>query len=427
MRKSARDIKWHKLDNTAKIFPVITNEKLSNVFRLSVTLSEPVQKEVLQEALDLVLPWFRVFQVRLRKGFFWYYFETNKKKPVVEEEVTYPCRYIDPYANQNFLFRVSFYKKRINLEVFHVLTDGMGAFVFLKELTYQYLCLLHPGLRSVGEAGPHRDCTLNMEDSYLKYYKKIDVQGYATKKATLLEGRLLPPTVMRVIHGYIDLSGLKKVTKEYGVTINQYLVSGLVYAIYKEYVKGKKEQDPIRINVPVNLRALFESTTIQNFFAVLLAEFYVREEEYTFERILAIISSSLKEQMCKEHLEKLIAYNVSNEKKIIVRAVPLFIKNIAIRWIYHKSEKAFTTTLTNLGKMEVLPEYEAYIENFSVLLGVSPKQTMKTSACSFGNTLTFTFCSVLEDASIQKAFFRKIAADGVAVVIESNGGRDEEM
>mgnify|MGYP007007140302 CR=1 FL=1 len=45
---------------------------------------------------------------------------------------------------RNYLFRVTYYKSRINLEVFHVLTDGMGGINFLRELTYQYLRLVHP-------------------------------------------------------------------------------------------------------------------------------------------------------------------------------------------------------------------------------------------------------------------------------------------
>ena len=51
------------------------------------------------------------------------------------------------------MFRVTYYKYRINLEVFHVLTDGMGGINFLKELTYQYLRLAHPKLREkVGDS-----------------------------------------------------------------------------------------------------------------------------------------------------------------------------------------------------------------------------------------------------------------------------------
>lgn len=48
------------------------------------------------------------------------------------------------------MFRVTYYKNRINLEVFHVLTDGMGGINFY-ELTYQYLRLAHPKLRETQE------------------------------------------------------------------------------------------------------------------------------------------------------------------------------------------------------------------------------------------------------------------------------------
>ena len=68
-RKGKRgDVRWEQLDNTAHIFPVIAGERLSNVYRVSVTLEEPVDPEKLQQALDMVLPRFDGFNVRLRKG-----------------------------------------------------------------------------------------------------------------------------------------------------------------------------------------------------------------------------------------------------------------------------------------------------------------------------------------------------------------------
>ena len=69
------NVKWDRLDNTAHLFPVIANESMSSVYRISVTLSEEVDKELLQEALNRVLPFFDIFNSRMRKGFFWYYFE----------------------------------------------------------------------------------------------------------------------------------------------------------------------------------------------------------------------------------------------------------------------------------------------------------------------------------------------------------------
>lgn len=427
MKKSHKETKWHKLDNTANIFPVIASENLSNVYRISVTLKEDIKPELLQEALDTVLPWFDVFNVRLRRGIFWYYFETNRNKPIVELESNYPCRYIDPYSNHKFLFRVSYYQNRINLEVFHVLTDGMGAITFLKELTYQYLRLYDQRLKERIEAKPSKECSLNIEDSYLKYYKKSGAKGYKTRKGYQLGGKLLPTTVMGVVHGYIDIPSLKKVSKEKNVSINQYLVATLIWSIYTEYLNKQACKDPICINIPVNLRNYFESTTTKNFFAVLLAEFKADRENYTFDDILAKVSDNLKNQMTKEHLESLISYNVSNEKNLYVRAVPLFIKNLAIKFIYHNSSRAFTTTVTNLGGITVLDEFKEHIEKFHLVLSVSKKQSLKCSICSYQDELVFTFASVLADTNLAKTFFRNLARQEIKVAIESNGVYNEEM
>ena len=136
--RKRREIRWDKLDNTANLFPVIAGESMTNVYRISVKLKEEIQPELLQEALNKVLPRMDGFNLRLRRGVFWYYFEENgKKAPKVVEENTFPCRFIHPSSNRDYLFRVTYYSCKINLEVFHVLTDGMGGINFIRELTYQ--------------------------------------------------------------------------------------------------------------------------------------------------------------------------------------------------------------------------------------------------------------------------------------------------
>ena len=74
-----RPLRWDKLDNTALIFPVIAGEGMTNTYRISVELDEEIQPELLQQALDIVLPKFNVFNVRIRMGVFWYFFEENNK------------------------------------------------------------------------------------------------------------------------------------------------------------------------------------------------------------------------------------------------------------------------------------------------------------------------------------------------------------
>ena len=97
-REAQREIRWDRLDNTAHLFPVIAGESMSNVYRISVTLTELVDRELLQQALDMVLPKFDGFNLRLRQGVFWYYFEENDRIPQVKRENTYPCRFIDPHG-----------------------------------------------------------------------------------------------------------------------------------------------------------------------------------------------------------------------------------------------------------------------------------------------------------------------------------------
>lgn len=418
---SHRPLRWDKLDNTALIFPVIAGEGMTNTYRISVELNEDIQPELLQEALNIVLPKFKVFNVRLRMGVFWYYFEENNKPaPKVKEETLFPCRFIRPNKNNSYLFSVTYYKRRINLEVFHVLTDGMGGMNFIRELTYQYLRLAHPELK--GEEDKLSDATsLNAEDSFEKNYKKGKKRGYHTDRAYLIKMKKLTKGEFGVMHGLINIPELKAVTKKYGASINEYLVAVFAWSTYVQCLHKAPSKRPIRIAVPVNLRPYFNSNTTKNFFVMVSAEFHPKKEEYTFEEVLAIIQESLKSQIQKEHLEELFSASVSNQKNKFLRVVPLFIKNLVMRLVYNQSALAHTSTITNVGFVQLDPIYEPYVNMIRSFIAMSKGQSLKGTVNSYKDTLVFTFSSIFSDTSIQREFFRKIAEDGVTVQIETNG------
>ncbi len=421
-RRRTREPKWDKLDNTAHLFPVIAGEDMTNVYRISVVLKEPVAGETLQKALDIVLPKFDGFNVRLRKGIFWYYFEENgKPAPEVREESTYPCRYILPNRNNSYMFRVTYYKCRINLEVFHVLTDGMGGLNFLKELTYQYLRLTHPKLRKKEGDRLSLETSLNLEDSFLQNYKKSHARNYRSGRAYIIKAPRLRSKEFGVMHGYLDTPQLKSVCRRYRVSINEYLTGAFVWSIYQGYLHGSPSKRPVRAAVPVNLRPYFDSVTTKNFFVMVSAEFLPEKEHYTFAEVLQIVADSLRSQISKENLEDIFSYNVSNEKNLAMRAVPLPVKNLAIRSVYTNSALANTTTVTNIGNVKVQEAYEPYIEMFHSFLAMSKGQLLKGTICSYRDTLVFTFSSVLKDPVVQKIFFQMLAAEGLEVAIESNG------
>ncbi|MCC8168258.1 MAG: hypothetical protein LIO37_02830 [Clostridiales bacterium] len=421
-KKGRGNIRWEKIDNTALLFSAIAGEQMTNVYRLSVILHEEIRQDLLQQALDIVLPKFDGFNLRLRTGLFWVYFEENgKPAPRVTEENLFPCRYIRPNKNNSYLFSVTYYGKKINLEVYHVLTDGMGGLIFLKELVYQYLRLSHPKLREQMGDSLSEQTFLSREDSFRKNYRRSRPKGYATSKAYRVHLEKLPAGEFGVMHGYMPLEQLRETAHHYGVSINEYLVGTFIWSVYQECLKGMPSKRPIRVAVPVNLRPYFDSLTTKNFFVMVSAEFFPKKESYEYAEVLTMVRQSLKSQINKEHLEDLFSYSVATMLNVGLRAIPIFIKNIGMRIIYGNSALANTSTVTNVGDVKVDEPYRQYIENFQAFIAMSKGQKLKGTICSYNGILTFTFTSIFSETMVQKRFFRTIAADGVDVRIETNG------
>ena len=125
-----RETSWRRLDNAAKIFPPNSNKRDTKVFRFSCRLYEEVKPDILQQALDQTMHTFPLYASIMRKGLFWYYLEKSEIRAVVKEESKSPCSRIYNENIKNLLFEVTYYKKKINLDVHHALKDGVGALQF---------------------------------------------------------------------------------------------------------------------------------------------------------------------------------------------------------------------------------------------------------------------------------------------------------
>ena len=171
---SKKKARWRKLDNAAKLYSAASNKKDTRVFRFYCELKEEVNPDVLQEALNQTIEIFPTFLMVLRKGLFWHYLEPCNLRPIVKEEYKEPCSRLYIKDKKTLLFEVTYYKKRINFEVFHVLTDGTGATEFLKELVKNYLYLIHKvnGLEPVSLLPEDMTVQDQEVDSFLKYYSK---------------------------------------------------------------------------------------------------------------------------------------------------------------------------------------------------------------------------------------------------------------
>ena len=131
--------KWYQLDNAAKIVPSTASGADTRVFRITCELREAVDPDILQRAVTEAAADFPHFSSILKRGLFWYYLDESDLEPEVTPDNLPALSAIYWEGRRNLLYRVSYYGCRINLEMFHVLTDGTGAFAFLKAILSLYL------------------------------------------------------------------------------------------------------------------------------------------------------------------------------------------------------------------------------------------------------------------------------------------------
>ncbi len=416
---------WRRLDNSAKIFPMSTGEKYSTVFRISVLLKQEIKPEPLKKAVINALEKYESFKVKLKPGLFWYYLEYNHKEPIIEEERDYPCKYINPRSNNGYLFKITYFKNKINIDIFHVLTDGNGGSIFFREIIYTYLEMCYPDELSE-ENRQLRKIEYDMEDSYIKNYNKNAVADSLGERAYSLKGKTIKLGAISAIHQIINLEDLKKETEKHGVTVTQYLTAVLIYVIYHQnYVSGKTEK-PIKVCIPVNLKKYFPSKTMSNFFSYITISAKIKKQNLnSFEKIVQYVKKEFENKLTEQEIQKTMSGNVKLGNHILIKIIPLILKNIIVRLSYLEIRKHTTVTFSNIGRVGILGKYQDYIDYFLMLIAPESVEKIKCSSCTFENKFVFTFTSVLNNNKIEKGFYEFLKDRNISVNIESNGVLDD--
>ena len=417
---------WRKLDNSAKIFPLQESNKYSTVFRYSAVLKENIDKEALEKAVERALIRYSAFKVKLKKGFFWYYLEENSKKPIIKEEIYYPCKRIDPVYNNDYLFSVTYFERKINIEIFHSLTDGNGGLIFFREIIYNYLDIKHKELADKEERKA-RKIELDTEDSYIANYDKKSKKVAGSTRAYLLKGKELKFNQVSVNHLLINSNDLKSECTKYNLSTTQYLTSVLIWSIYNanvlKYNRVLKNKKPIKVCIPVNLKKYYKSKTMSNFFSYISVDTGM-DTCISFEEITKFVRSEFEKKLAEKEIIKTMSDIVKIGKNIFISSVPLFLKKIVIRSIYKEIQKYLSITYSNIGKVGIIGKYQDYIDYFLFLIAPERIEKIKCSSCTYLDKVIFTFTSVLNDNSIEKYFYAFLKSQNVKVEVQSNGVLD---
>ena len=417
---------WYKLDNAAKIFPPTSKKSDTKVFRFSCELTEAVDGDTLQGALDAAIEELPGFRYVLKRGMFWYYLEQSALVPIAHPEISPACSavYID---SKSLLFDVSWYNKRINLEVYHVLADGTGALQFLRTLVLHYLKLAHPeAMAGVYNIGYDASETQKMTDSFSKYYDKSDKSKKDTKEsknppAYRLKGARETEWRLNIIEGSASAGAILQKAREYNATVTAFITALFIHAIYAEMSELDKKK-PVVINIPVNLRNFFESKSTRNFFGLVDIKYDFSAGEDSLGDIIKHSKQALAEHLNEKYLQTRLNKLFGYERNFLIRLVPLAIKNLYLNIAYSMASREVTATVSNMGKVEMPEQARAYIKLFDVF---NSTEKMQICICSYEDNMNISFTSPFVCTDIQRNFFRELTRMGIAVKISANNLRGE--
>lgn len=412
--------KWYELDNAAKIVPSTTKGADTRVFRIACELKEEVNGTLLQIALDRTVPDYPHFASVLRKGLFWYYLDRSSIRAVVQPENKPPCSALYQGGRRKLLYRVNYYRRRINLEMFHVLTDGTGAVSFLKAIVCNYLDLAH-GLEGEirTETRESSSLTEKEDDAFTRYYQK-EKKGRPNeaqpRRAYHLRGERDEHLQTHLIEGTVSTRKFLQAARDKKTTTAA-LTTALFMESILEEMRVRDKKLPIVLSVPVNLRNFFPSDTARNFFGVINVSFYPEKYDGTLDSILKVVQDSFNRQL-KEDQVSLTMHEYSRlEHNIAIKAVPLPIKNIVIAAVNSQVQKGITGTISNVGKIDMPEPYAQYIDRVSCFMAAPDVQVCVSS---FGDKMCFGIASPFESHPAMMRFFRKIVALGIDVEIATS-------
>ena len=421
-----KSLRWMRLDNAAKIYPAAARRNWNNFFRLSATLTEPVDENVLRSALEMLIPRFPSIAVRLRRGAFWYYLEQIPKAPDVQQEKSCPLAHAPFGQVRKCAFRVLVYKNRIAVEYFHALTDGTGALIFLKTLVAEYLCQKYGAVipNECGVLGRlEAPSDEELEDSFLRYAGDVKA---SRKESTAwhLSGTPEKDGYVNLVTLMLSSDELRVCAHAHGVSVTEFLGAAMMLALQElqaEKVPQARRRKPVKVLLPVNLRKLFPSKTLRNFASYVTPEIDPRMGQYTFDEICQIVHHRMALENDPRTMRAKFAANVASERSPVLKVMPLFVKNVAMKAVFDMvGECKSCLCLSNLGVVELPQAMRAYVTRMDFIIGVQAKAPHDCGVLTYDGTVYINCVRNIREPELEAHFYDVLHRLGLHVKVESN-------
>lgn len=404
---------WYKVDNVAKVFLATASQRDPRVFRISCTLNEEIDPDTLNEALRSTAQEWPQFQVTLHRGLFWHYFESTDQLPTAQPETKAPCAPLyTPERRNKLIYRVTYFGARINLEMFHAITDGNGGLLYLKSIVRNYLALRHPG-EMENVPSPNSASAGDMaQDSFRNFYEGTKRKKPAKKTKVYRPHGFLPYSQLQFFEGHLSAKEVLARAHELGVSLTSYLGASLMLAIYAE-MPALERSKPIAISLPVNLRNYYPSETARNFFNSVYVILTLTETD-TMQTAAAAFDAQLKEALLPENIKAQMDEYEKLEHVPGIRPVPLVVKNLTVKFFTALEKKHVTAVISNMGRVTLPDAMKPYIKQFAAF---SSCEDLFTCVASYGDDLVLGTASSHRSTNVLRRLYRGFAEAGLQVTL----------
>ncbi|MCR4825054.1 MAG: hypothetical protein K5849_06840 [Bacteroidales bacterium] len=411
-----------RLDNASFIYPASQSKKYSSLYRMSVTLSEPVDAGILQQALEATVRRIPTFHYTLSEGALWWYLRFLDKTPRVLP--MQPLHHFDIAGNGGFLFRVAADDCRIVLDIFHVLTDGNGGMTFLLTLAAEYLRLRYGVMPVYGGRildPSEKPCASELADAFDDFSGKRGALEQ-NDPAYHIRGRVLGTRELRNLRIRIPMIRACEVAKARQVTVTELLSAAMVAALQDvRSTDPFKRRSALKVNVPVDLRRIFGGSTLRNFSSYVMLGVDVRNGEYDFDHILEVVSAQKRLFSMQSQLEPKVAKNVELENNFAINCIPRFLKKPIIDVINKlKGDRYCSHTLSNLGKIDLPASLRPYVRDIDFVLGRQRGNSGASACVGYNGELILNMSRRIAERRFEDAFLEQLEQLGIPVAAEES-------
>lgn len=399
------DASWYRLDNVGKFYASQAGGERQTIFRLAATMADEVEPTALQRALDATVALFPGFNVCLRSGMFWHYLVPSGTAPKVEPENLPICYGLHAGPN-SVLFRVSYYRRRINVEVSHIISDGRGAMEFLKALLGAYVAERYdvPEAAACAYTGTESQKT---EDSFTANYDRTAAGSTQKPRVFHLTGLKTDADALYLEY-HLSAAAVHRAAKAAGVSVTSYLIAAVICAV-RTTMTSLDRRRAIHLDVPVDLRSLFDSATLRNFFGLAFVTYTPGNAAAPLPEVAAEVQRQLIAGTEPAALKRRMMRMIKLEKNPLLRAAPLVVKDAALAVADARTAREVTTTVSSLGRVALDPCTAPYVEGISALTSTSG---LNFIVCTYGDDLCI---------GITSRFLGQKVTRGLVEVLEGEG------